>query len=96
MPICTLILAALVGAEPYPLKAGDYTRSGDVGQRRGSDLVHVPPGYDGTKAVPVVLAFHGGGSNPQQMVKFWGLKDKFNKEGFFVVYPNRTRRLAMS
>jgi polyhydroxybutyrate depolymerase len=94
MPICTLILAAFVAAEPEPLKPGEHTRSVEMGQRTRNYLVHVPQGYDAKKAVPVVLAFHGGGSNPQQMVKFCGLNDKADKEGFLVVYPSGSGRLA--
>lgn len=94
MPLCILVLAALGDVKPDPLKPGDHTRTVEVGKQRRSYLVHVPPGYNGTKAVPVILAFHGGGSNPQQMVKFCGLNDKADKEGFVVVYPNGSGRLA--
>src|ERR1700691_6422724 len=76
-----------------PLKPGDHTRSLDVDKRTRSYIVHVPPGYDGSKEVPVVLAFHGGGSNAEQMVQFCGLNEKADKEGFIVVYPSGTGRL---
>jgi polyhydroxybutyrate depolymerase len=39
-----------------------------------------------------VLAFHGGGSNAEQMVRFCGLNEKADKEGFIVVYPNGAGR----
>jgi polyhydroxybutyrate depolymerase len=94
MPTGTLILAALIGVEPAMLKPGDHSLSLEVDQRTRTYLIHVPPSYDGTKAVPVVLAFHGGGSNAQQMVSFCGLNDKADQEGFLVVYPNGTGRLA--
>ena len=90
MPICSLILGAIVGAEPDTLKAGNHTRFVEVGKKTRSYLVHVPPGGDKAKAVPLVLAFHGGGSNAQQMVRFCGLNDKADKEGFLVVYPSGT------
>jgi polyhydroxybutyrate depolymerase len=41
----------------------------------------------------VVLAFHGGGSNAQQMVRFCGLNEKADEAGFIVVYPSGTGRL---
>ena len=94
MPICSLILGAIVGAEPDTLKAGNHTRFVEVGKKTRSYLVHVPPGGDKAKAVPLVLAFHGGGSNAQQMVRFCGLNDKADKEGFLVVYPSGSGRLA--
>src|SRR5262249_41276708 len=52
--------------------------------------------YDGTRPFPVVLAFHGGGSNAGQMVRFSGLNDKADQAGFLVVYPNGTGRLEQA
>jgi polyhydroxybutyrate depolymerase len=85
---------ALLEVGPMLLKPSDHTRSLEVDGRTRTYLVHLPPNHDGKKAVPVVLAFHGGGSNAQQMVGFCGLNDKADKEGFIVVYPNGTGRLA--
>ena len=50
-----------------PLSPGDHTRTLIVADRQRNYLVHVPPSYDGSKPAPVVLAFHGGGSNARQM-----------------------------
>jgi polyhydroxybutyrate depolymerase len=61
-----------------------------VDQRRRNYLVHIPLAYDSNSACPVVLAFHGGGSNAEQMVHFCGLNEKANRAGFIVVYPNGT------
>lgn len=36
---------------------------------------------------PVVIAFHGGGGNPQSMVRLSGLNEKSEKAGCVVVYP---------
>jgi polyhydroxybutyrate depolymerase len=75
---------------------GTQARSLEVDKRARTYLVHVPKSYDGTKAVPVVLAFHGGGSSAQQMVTLCGLNEKADQEGFIVVYPNGTGRLALT
>ena len=48
-------------------------------------LVFAPKGFD--KPLPVVLAFHGGGSNARQMERYTRLNDLAAKEGFLVVYP---------
>jgi len=74
------------------LGPGDHTRSLSVDGRARSYLVHVPPQYRSDQPVPVVLAFHGGGSNAEQMVRFCGLNEKADQEGFVVVYPNGTGR----
>src|ERR1043165_7375006 len=75
------------------LAPGDHTRSLEVDKRNRTYIVHIPKSYDGSKPFPVVLAFHGGGSNAEQMVKFCGLNETAVKNGFIVVYPNGTGRL---
>ncbi len=47
-------------------------------------LVFAPKGFD--KPLPVVLAFHGGGSNARQMERYTRFNDLAAKEGFLVVY----------
>ncbi len=91
--LTSFTLLALTMAISDPLKPGDHTRSLEVDQRQRSYLVHVPPGYDGHKPVPVVLIFHGGGSNAEQMVQFCGLNDKADQAGFLAVYPSGSGRL---
>src|SRR5437879_1570747 len=72
------------------LNPGDHTRFLQVDKRTRTYLVHVPPNYDPKKPTPVVLAYHGGGSNAVQMVRFCGLNETADKHGFLVVYPNGT------
>jgi polyhydroxybutyrate depolymerase len=93
MATCTLIVVAILGANQAMLKPGDHTRSLDVDKRTRTYLVHVPPGHDGSRPVPVVLVFHGGASNAEQMVRFSGLNEKADKAGFIAIYPNGTGRL---
>jgi polyhydroxybutyrate depolymerase len=92
MPL-TALLITLMPANTNALKPGDHTRSLEVDRRTRTYLVHVPKSYDGSKAHPVVLVFHGGGSNALQMVRFCGLNDKADQAGFLVVYPSGTGRL---
>jgi len=84
-------LLALLPAGTGRLTPGDHTRSLDVDNRSRTYLIHVPK--EGKKAYPVVLAFHGGGSNAEQMVHFCGLNEKADQAGFIAVYPNGTGRL---
>lgn len=87
----TLMALFVTGADA--LKPGDYTRSLEVDKRTRTYLVHLPPSYDGSKAYPVVLAFHGGGSSAEAMIPFSGLNEKADQAHFIVVYPNGTGRL---
>ncbi|MCC7085514.1 MAG: dienelactone hydrolase family protein [Pirellulales bacterium] len=74
------------------LLPGDHTRTLEVDGRSRTYLIHVPKSYDGAKFVPVVLAFHGGLTNADVMVRFSGLSEKADEAGFVVAYPNGTRR----
>lgn len=78
-----------------PGRAGrDVTHQLTVGDLDRSFVVHLPPQYDGEKALPVVLTYHGGGGNAQQFKQWCGLDDKADEAGFIVVYPNGTGRIA--
>jgi polyhydroxybutyrate depolymerase len=87
--ISTLVLLFALAADP--LSAGDHQRTLKVGELERSYLVHVPARYD-SKPTPVVLVFHGGGSNAEGTVRFCGMNEKADQAGFIVVYPNGTGR----
>lgn len=74
--------------------AGDSERKLTWGGRARSYLVHVPPGYDGVRPIPAVLALHGATSNAWLHRDFTGLDDKADREGFVAVYPNGTGNVA--
>jgi polyhydroxybutyrate depolymerase len=86
-------LAMLFMADGNPMGQGDYNRIVQADGIERSYLVHIPPKYDSKKPTPVVLAFHGGGANANNMVAFSGLNKKSDIAGFIVVYPNGTGRL---
>ncbi|MCE9527288.1 MAG: prolyl oligopeptidase family serine peptidase [Planctomycetales bacterium] len=90
----TCLVAAMIGADADTLKPGDFRRTVMSGGIERNYLVHVPPGYDGKKPMPVVLIFHGGGSNAAMTVRYTGLNEKGDAAGFLAVYPNGTGRLA--
>src|SRR5262245_39503353 len=47
----------------------------------------VPSGYDKSKKYPLMLALHGLGSNPQQIMRYRGLTDLAEKHGYVVAAP---------
>lgn len=51
-------------------------------------LVHLPPAYDGTRSLPLVLAFHGGEGTDENTNKVTHFSDEADSAGFIVVYPN--------
>lgn len=88
----TLLALAMMTQSDAGLAPGDHTRALVVAGRNRNYLVHVPRSHNASKPAPVVLAFHGGGSNASQMIHFSGLNDKADREGFLAVYPNGSGR----
>ncbi len=58
------------------------------GGRERTFLIYVPGGYEGSSAVPLVLNFHGLGSNGSQQHVYAGLVPIAEREGFIVVSPD--------
>jgi polyhydroxybutyrate depolymerase len=66
---------------------GDYVRGIFSGGIMRWVKVHIPEGYSPDAAVPLVLNYHGAGSNFHQQALLTGMSAKADKEGFIVVYP---------
>ena len=47
----------------------------------------VPSKYEKEKKTPLVVALHGLGSNPQQIIRYPALTDQAQKHGYIVVAP---------
>jgi polyhydroxybutyrate depolymerase len=92
--ITILALAALatfsVPAAAGARAPGDYKENITVGSLQRSYILHVPRGYDGSKALPLVFVLHGGGGSAQSMVGSTGFDTKADSEGFFVAYLQGT------
>jgi polyhydroxybutyrate depolymerase len=84
--VITLALAIPMTAHARSLKEGRNTVEFD-GQQRAF-LLHLPPNYDGTTPLPLVLVLHGGGGNGKQMAAQTDFAAKADAEGFVVVFPN--------
>jgi poly(3-hydroxybutyrate) depolymerase len=95
---CLLLcgLATLSGAQqPRQRDAGKKTsdriekRTYDF-KEAGKEMEYalfVPSGYDKTKKAPLIVALHGLGGNPQQMIRSRGLTEQAEKYGYIVVAP---------
>jgi polyhydroxybutyrate depolymerase len=55
-------------------------------------LVHVPRGYDGKRALPLVLGLHGGGGQGRSMNNLAGWNKASDEHGFLIAYPDGVRR----
>ena len=92
--VLTALAAFAAGKAPAEgmLGAGDYERSFPLGGLTRSYLFHLPEAALAKKAVPVVLAYHGGATNMRLMKRYVDLDRVGDREGFAVVYPNGTGR----
>jgi poly(3-hydroxybutyrate) depolymerase len=89
-------LATLAGAQP-PQQKEQGKKTGDRIEKRTYDFkdagksmeyaLFVPSGYDKEKKTPLMVALHGLGGNPQQMMRSKGLTDQAEKYGYIVVAP---------
>jgi polyhydroxybutyrate depolymerase len=64
------------------------TRAIASGGSNRSYLLHVPANYDAARPAPVVLNFHGLGSNPEQQNAISAFVPMSDREGFILVTPD--------
>jgi polyhydroxybutyrate depolymerase len=70
-----------------PQTPGDHHLSLTIGGIKRGLTVHIPPGYDGKKKIPVVYCFHYFTGDDKNMARTSDLNEKADKENFIVVYP---------
>lgn len=90
--VALLLMAMTSNVEQ--LEIGQHHRSLVVDDAERDYFVYVPKTKIAQPVAgwPLVLAFHGGGSNAEQMIDFCGLNDAADQHGFVVVYPNGSGR----
>lgn len=54
-------------------------------------IVHVPPAYDPSKPIPLVIMLHGFGGTASSAAKETGWSAKADQETFIIAYPEATR-----
>jgi polyhydroxybutyrate depolymerase len=91
MSVLIVLAMSLLTADRLP--AGDHTRTLEVDGQARSYLVHLPEIAQDAGSLPLVLAFHGGGTNAAVMAEFSGLSEKADEAGFVVAYPNGSGRV---
>jgi polyhydroxybutyrate depolymerase len=83
--------AALPSANPSvqaPLSSGDRLFSATVDGLERSYIVHVPPDFDATRPIPVVLVFHGLSQDGFYMIDSSGFAKMADRGGFLAVFPD--------
>lgn len=92
--LIALIVILLAFPAPSAAQERSYERQITVGGRTRSYLVDLPPQYDGRRALPLVIVFHGGGGNGRQARQQYGMAELGRREGFIVVHPNGSGRMG--
>ncbi|HXB12791.1 MAG TPA: alpha/beta hydrolase-fold protein [Bacteroidia bacterium] len=76
------LLAGLVKAQ------NDVYKTITVDGRERKYIIHLPPGYEAAKNLPVLFGLHGGSGNNENTIKFYNLNDLADKNNFIAIYPN--------
>jgi len=71
---------------------GDYDYSLKHNGKKRTYKLHVPRSYSG-RPTALILAFHGGMGSAEVMSKYYGLREKSDRQGFIVAFPNGASRL---
>ncbi len=95
LPPALAMSADMAGAKPHAVLApGDYSFTLSHHGVERSYLVHMPPQAAGGARLPVVLNFHGAGSNGKQQERYSMMDAAANRDGFIAVYPNGSGRFG--
>ncbi|MBU6450762.1 MAG: hypothetical protein KGS72_03215 [Cyanobacteria bacterium REEB67] len=73
---------------PKIQKPGDYQQKMTILGRERTYSLHVPPSYDSTKPMPMVLMAHGMSQTGADLQAMIGSNKLADKEGFIAVYPD--------
>jgi len=79
--------AAIVTCPHAALAPGNHEGTLEHDGIERSFVVHVPPIFDNTRALPLVLNFHGATSTKEAQESLSQMDDKADAEGFIVAYP---------
>lgn len=82
--------AAETAALAKVVPPGTYTETIPSGGINRQYIIHVPSGYDGTRALPLVFVLHGIGGTDKGMVAGTGMVQQADQAGFFAVFPMGT------
>lgn len=96
LAVCLLLLCGLAISAVAQQQDKDKKTTGRVQKltyefkEAGKEMEYalfVPSGYDKEKKAPLMVALHGLGGNPQQMIRSKGLTEQAEKYGYVVVAP---------
>ena len=90
MPASATAAPVTVAPSPTRISPGEYNNSMTFGGETRDYILHVPPDYDGSKAVPLVFMMHAYEGSAAEIEKVSGINQNADKDNVIVVYPNGT------
>lgn len=84
------VATATQGPTTLRVKPGTYSETIQSGGQDREYIIHIPTGYNGAKALPLVFVLHGVGGSDKEMAAGTGMIPKSDQENFFVVFPQGT------
>jgi polyhydroxybutyrate depolymerase len=96
---CVIALLAIIGmvlSAGSSIAVADEPSSGlfmgwmEYGGYNRTYEYHIPSGYDGSKAVPLLFSFHGLGSSGEGQIYLTNFTALAEQEGFIAVFPDAT------
>jgi len=69
------------------IQVGESWHTIDSDQKMRRYLLYMPASYDGNTPAPLVLNFHGSGSNPSGQLVYSDFKKLAEEKGFIAVFP---------
>ncbi|HET7595315.1 MAG TPA: hypothetical protein VFK15_00140, partial [Burkholderiales bacterium] len=87
---CALLAALAFAAAQAALAPGDYEVPVAHNDLQRSYLLHVPRQAASGAALPVIINFHGGGSNARTQKWYTRMDTAADRDGYIAVYPNGT------
>jgi len=85
LPVCGTLSESTI--KKSSVSPGDYLKVMFFGNRLRSYRIHVPPNYDGSNPMPLVVVLHGHPDNAVHIQSI-GMNAEADEKGFIVVYPN--------
>ena len=91
--VAALLFVGCMPRLPEPVKAplsGTFRVPTEIrtGNFKRDYHLHLPPGYDGSRALPMVALVHRAFDNAKGVAKFTGFSSLADRENFIVLYPN--------
>lgn len=80
--------AAVSASATQGSRAVDWQGPIEVGGTERSYFLHIPPSYDSSTPVPLVVVFHGERGSGQEMARRTRFSELSDEKGFIVVYPD--------